>query len=80
MFQQNNLGWMSAMATSWSIQEIMGLGYGKLIRAGKIKPVYETEDQDKLWQAVDEFGKGQTDEMVRHRIAKSLITLEYLLQ
>lgn len=80
LFQNNNVAWMSTMATSWAIQEIMGMGYGKLLRSGKIKPVYEIEDQDSLWKSVDEFSNGQKDEMIRHRIAKCLITLEYFLQ
>lgn len=80
IFQNNNVAWMSAMAKSWCIQEIMGMGYGKLLRSGKIKPVYEIEDQDSLWKSVDEFSNGQMDEMIRHRIAKCLITLEYFLQ
>jgi len=80
LFQNNNVAWMSVMASSWAIQEIMGMGYGKLLRSGKIKPVYEVEDQESLWRSVDEFSNGQTDEMIRHRIAKCLITLEYYLQ
>lgn len=80
LFQNDNIAWISAMSNSWAIQEIMGLGYGKLLRSGKIKPVYEIEDQKSLWKSVDEFSNGQKDEMIRHRIAKCLITLEYFLQ
>lgn len=79
LFQQNNVAWMDTMATSWTIQEIMRLSYGFLVRTGSMKRLEDLEDRESIWKSVDEFSKGQTDEKVRNRIAISLLTLEYLL-
>lgn len=79
IFQMNNAAWMSVLSTGWQIQEIMILAYRSAIRRNLLVPFEQMPNQEKVWKMVDEISNGQSDPIIRERIAISLITLEFLL-
>ena len=81
IFQKDNVAWMGAMVTSSCIKSIMCYAYGGLVRDGKIKPIEDMtlDEKTNLWNQAKEFSNGQLDQSGLVQVAKTLITLEFLL-
>lgn len=81
IFQKDNVAWMGVMVTSNCIKSIMCYTYGGLVRDRKIKAIELLPDDEysNLLVQAEEFSKGQLDQGGVIQVAKTLITLEYLL-
>jgi hypothetical protein len=80
-FQNNNVAWMECLITCDCTKSIMELGYNILVRKGKIIPIEKMTQAEKenIWNSAREFSKGRLDKEGLIKVAKGLVTLEYLL-